>query len=65
MTSLYLVRHAAHVLQDQVLVGRLPGIELSEVGRTFDRNDVRLVARLKRCDVRRVDELLWHGTRLW
>lgn len=33
MTSLYLVRHAAHVLQDQVLVGRLPNIELSEVGR--------------------------------
>jgi broad specificity phosphatase PhoE len=33
MTSLYLVRHGAHVLQDQVLVGRLPGIELSDEGR--------------------------------
>ena len=32
MTSLYLVRHAAHVLQDQILVGRLPRIELSEAG---------------------------------
>jgi broad specificity phosphatase PhoE len=33
MTSLYLVRHGTHVLQDQVLVGRLPGIELSDEGR--------------------------------
>ncbi|MFL5334601.1 MAG: histidine phosphatase family protein [Geminicoccaceae bacterium] len=33
MTSFYLVRHGAHVLQDQVLVGRSPGIELSDAGR--------------------------------
>ena len=33
MTRLYLIRHAAHVLQDAVSVGRTPGIALSDAGR--------------------------------
>lgn len=33
MTLFYLVRHAAHARQDQGLVGRTPGIGLSEAGR--------------------------------
>jgi broad specificity phosphatase PhoE len=33
MTMLFLVRHGAHGLVDRVLVGRMPGVSLSEVGR--------------------------------
>lgn len=33
MTLLHLVRHGQHVLQGRVMVGRTPGIHLSELGR--------------------------------
>jgi broad specificity phosphatase PhoE len=33
MTMFYLVRHGAHGLVDRVLVGRMPGVSLSEAGR--------------------------------
>ncbi len=50
-TTILLVRHAAHDLLDQVLVGRMPGVQLSAEGIDAAR---RLARRLARQGVTRV-----------
>ncbi|MCL4767261.1 MAG: phosphoglycerate mutase family protein [Hyphomicrobiaceae bacterium] len=50
-TTILLVRHAAHDLMDRVLVGRLPGVPLSNEGR---QQAQRLARRLARQGITRV-----------